>query len=294
MVMDIDVKLLRSFVVIYERGSLSRAADQLACTQAAMSMRLKWLETELGESLFRRQHHKLEPTFKGVEFYARALTVLAAYDEMISGTRNTSHRSKIRLGVPDDYALSILPKALRRIAPLFARVEIEIICDLSAKLAAAVSRQELDLALVTLASRPTNSLGTVEVSLNWVFDPCYIPNAGQPIGLAAYPEGCVFRRSMIQSLDEAGMPWAVLAQSQNRAGIVAALSGQIGVSAIVAGTAPRDLVEVSENSWLPTLPRIPISIISTHAALSPEGQQFAAAMKAELESFQSDIHFPVS
>ncbi len=76
MVMDIDVRLLRSFVSIFERGSLSRAAEHHSCTQAAMSMRLKWLESEMGEALFVRHHHRLEPTFKATEFYARALVVL--------------------------------------------------------------------------------------------------------------------------------------------------------------------------------------------------------------------------
>ena len=47
--MDIELRLLRSFAAIYECGTLSRAADRLACTQAAMSMRLKLIETEVGE-----------------------------------------------------------------------------------------------------------------------------------------------------------------------------------------------------------------------------------------------------
>ena len=105
--MDIELKLLRSFAAIYERGSISRAADQLRCTQAAMSMRLKMLEQELGGQLFQRQHHRLEPTALGSEFYAKALTLLSTYDELISKTRSRAHIQKVRIGMPDDYALGI-------------------------------------------------------------------------------------------------------------------------------------------------------------------------------------------
>jgi len=76
--MDLELRLLRSFVAIYECGTLSRAAERLGCTQAAMSMRLKLIETEIGDVLFRRQHHRLEPTSRGAELYARALGVMAA------------------------------------------------------------------------------------------------------------------------------------------------------------------------------------------------------------------------
>ena len=75
--MELDLRLLRSFVAIYECGTLSRAAEKLACTQAAMSMRLKMLETEIGELLFRRLHHRLEPTPAGADLYGRALNVLS-------------------------------------------------------------------------------------------------------------------------------------------------------------------------------------------------------------------------
>lgn len=293
MLMDIDVRQLRSFVTIYERGSLSRAAEHLACTQAAMSMRLKWLESEMGEALFLRQHHKLEPTFKGTEFYARALVVLAAYDEMISVTRSTLHRSKVKIGIPDDYALGFLPQALRAAKSASAQMEIEIVCDLSANLAAALNRQEVDLAIVTLASRPVQALATIDVPLKWVKDPAYVPAAGRPIGLVAYPEGCLFRRAMIEALDETGTPWAVLAQSRNRAGIVSALRGKLGVSAMALGTVPHDLMELMENAWLPSLPSLPISILASDKALSSEGRQLAEALKAALEQASSADASPI-
>ena len=70
--MDIELRLLRSFAVMFEAGSISRAAERLACTQAAMSMRLKTMETEIGAALFLRTPTGLEPTPRGAELYAKA------------------------------------------------------------------------------------------------------------------------------------------------------------------------------------------------------------------------------
>ncbi len=189
--MDIELKLLRSFVAIYEHGTLSRAAEASNITQAAMSMRLKLVETEIGETLFLRRHHRLEPTSKGAALYARALPVLAAYDEMISATRSRKTRQMLRLGVPDDYALGILPKALARLGP-DSGFDIEIVCDLSAALADRVQHRELDLALATLAARPSDAVFEAEVQLRWVMLPEATGLTGETVPLAAYPRAACF------------------------------------------------------------------------------------------------------
>ncbi len=285
--MDIEVRLLRSFVAIFEKGSLSRAAEKLACTQAAMSMRLKILETEIGEPLFRRQHHKLEPTFKGTEFYARALSVLASYDELISASRSQVSRQKIRIGVPDDYALAILPRALAKIAKDLAQIEIEIVCDLSAKLATALQRQEIDLALVTLAAKPSNALVSCDISLHWVFDPGFIDQPDQAVGIAAYPEGCVFRRAMILALEMAQIPWQIAAQSRSHAGIVSALRGQFAVTAMAAGMAPSGLLEMPKTDRLPLLCQVPIYLLNSGSTRSKAIMVLEAAFEAVLSSMGS-------
>lgn len=258
--MDLELRLLRSFLAIYEQGTLSRAAGRLGCTQAAMSMRLKLIETEVGETLFRRQHHRLEPTSRAAELYARALGVIAAYDEMISVTRNQKPRQRLRIGVPDDYALGILPGAMGRLGP-DSGYEIEIICDLSASLAAGIRHGQLDLALATLAARPADCLFEAELGLSWVMLPGASPVPSSTLPLAAYPEGCVFRRAMIATLEGARRPWFVQVQSRTHAGIVAAIRAGLAVTAMAKGTAPSGLHEIGEADGLAALPQVPVYLL---------------------------------
>ncbi|WP_296746466.1 LysR family transcriptional regulator [Mesorhizobium sp.] len=282
--MDIEVRLLRSFVAIYERGSLSRAAERLACTQAAMSMRLKMLETEIGAPLFIRHHHRIEPTSKGSELYAKALSVLAAYDEMLSSTRSQRPRTKIRIGMPDDYALAFLPRLIATMRDRMAETEIEIVCDLSAKIAAALQRQEIDVALVTLAAAPPSARHRLQAQLNWVLDANFEVESGGTIPLAAYPEGCVFRRTMISALETAQRNWRVAVQSSSHPGILAAVRAGVAVTSMAAGTAPAGLVEVRGNDQLPELEPIPLYLLSQGQNAGTAIRRFEDLILAELET----------
>lgn len=271
--MDIDLRLLRSFVQMHESGSLARAAERLACTPAALSMRLKLLEAEIGAPLFIRHPAGLDPTARGAELYARALTVLSAYDEMMSATRSRPMRDRLRLGLPDDYATGWLPAMLAGLGPALEGMEVDVTCDLSAQLMAMVQRQELDLALVTLAARPARAQAAAQMPLNWV------GQTGAEVRLAAYPEGCVFRRAMITALEQAGRPWRIVLQSRSPAAIFAAVRAGVAVTCVAQGTAPPDLAP-GHTSDLPTLPDVPVYLVGDPAPRRTVAKAAAALITA--------------
>ncbi|MFN3450036.1 MAG: LysR family transcriptional regulator, partial [Roseococcus sp.] len=62
----LDPELLRSFVLIAEGGSVTRAAERVGRTQSAVSMQMKRLEEVLGVPVLRRGPRGLEPTDKGL------------------------------------------------------------------------------------------------------------------------------------------------------------------------------------------------------------------------------------
>lgn len=82
--MDIELRLLRSFIALYDPGWVSRAAERTRCTQQAMSMRLKMLETEIGAPLFLRRPTALAPAPRRAKLGARALGVLSSNAEVMS------------------------------------------------------------------------------------------------------------------------------------------------------------------------------------------------------------------
>ena len=59
---DLDGNILRTFLIILEESSVSRAAVRLNVTQSAVSYSLARLRSVLGDPLFVRSGHGLTPT----------------------------------------------------------------------------------------------------------------------------------------------------------------------------------------------------------------------------------------
>lgn len=83
--MRYDLNLLPIFVALMEERSVTRAADRLGMTQAALSNALARLRTMLQDPLFIRERYGMRPTPKA-ELLAPALTsALAAMDTVVLG-----------------------------------------------------------------------------------------------------------------------------------------------------------------------------------------------------------------
>ena len=74
----LELRLLRTFVVVAERRSFSRAADDLHIAQQAVSQHVKALERSLGVTLLRRTSRQVQLTAEGAVFLADTRRVLAA------------------------------------------------------------------------------------------------------------------------------------------------------------------------------------------------------------------------
>ncbi|MCZ8103187.1 MAG: LysR family transcriptional regulator [Burkholderiales bacterium] len=64
-----DWNLLRSFIAVYEAGTLTEAARRLATTQPSVGRHVRELERALGEALFVRQPGRLKPTERAHALY---------------------------------------------------------------------------------------------------------------------------------------------------------------------------------------------------------------------------------
>ena len=72
---------IRTFVRVYELGSMSAAGRDLRVSPAVTSARISQLEEYLGVRLFQRTTRNLTATEQGRAFYDGAVAVLDAVDE---------------------------------------------------------------------------------------------------------------------------------------------------------------------------------------------------------------------
>jgi DNA-binding transcriptional LysR family regulator len=91
--MDVDTRLLRSFVAVAEAGSLTGAAERLFVSQPALTKQIRQLENQLGVELFTRSRAGMALTEPGRALAQRVPTLLADWDRVLRETRSTASRA---------------------------------------------------------------------------------------------------------------------------------------------------------------------------------------------------------
>ncbi|WHF52762.1 LysR family transcriptional regulator [Chryseobacterium gotjawalense] len=80
--MKTNLEWFRSFKAIYETGTLTAAAKQLALSQPGVSLHLNSLEVYTGFPLFERKSKKMYPTEKGKILYNQVENLLTSFDSV--------------------------------------------------------------------------------------------------------------------------------------------------------------------------------------------------------------------
>lgn len=109
-----DLDHLRTFLVVAERGSISRAAERLPLTQSAVSRQIQALERALGAPLFSRDGRRLRLTDAGRLLTAngpRILRAIAEAQEAIDAVQDV-RRGHLRIGAASTIGTYLLPPAL--------------------------------------------------------------------------------------------------------------------------------------------------------------------------------------
>ncbi|MEV5200565.1 LysR family transcriptional regulator [Streptomyces sp. NPDC053720] len=117
--MDVDNRLLRSFLAVAQEGSLTRAAERLFVSQPALTKQIRQLESRLGVPVFERSRAGMALTAAGRALAARAPGLLAEWDATLRETRSAASRAERMLRV--GFLASAANEATPRIVAEFTR-----------------------------------------------------------------------------------------------------------------------------------------------------------------------------
>jgi LysR family transcriptional regulator, nitrogen assimilation regulatory protein len=165
-----DLRQLRYFVAIAERGGFGAAASTLNIAQSALSRHIKQLEHELGGSLFQRSARGVSVTESGKVLQARARWLLGTIDDIKAEVRteNREPSGTVRLGAPSSLADIMYAPLAKIFAERFPRVRLELGEGLTEALSDRLLRVELDVAIVT-GPQPNNHLDYETLVVEKVF-----------------------------------------------------------------------------------------------------------------------------
>ncbi|MDQ8190139.1 LysR family transcriptional regulator [Roseibacillus persicicus] len=99
--MMVNLEWFRTFKAIYERGSMTAAAEHLLVSQPGVSLHLSSLENHVGYKLFERRPRQLVPTERGKQLYNAIVDPISRLEEIeVKSQRSTSEdRPTITLGM---------------------------------------------------------------------------------------------------------------------------------------------------------------------------------------------------
>ncbi|GAD55198.1 LysR family transcriptional regulator [Limimaricola cinnabarinus] len=119
---------IRTFVRVYELGSMSAAGRDMRISAAVASARIGQLETHLGVRLFQRTTRSLAPTEQGRSFYDGARAVLEKVEEaeaLVSEITETP-RGTIHVAAPLGVGRRLIAPLLPGFAQAYPRIDLRL------------------------------------------------------------------------------------------------------------------------------------------------------------------------
>ena len=144
-----EIRLLRSFLVIAEEGNLTRAADVLHITQPALSRQLNQLETDLGTALFVRGKRAMVLTDDGILLRRRAKEILQLVDLTESELgRGEEVVGRISIGMGEMFSCGIVLDAIQKFTAINPSVTFDILSGVADQVTERLDRGLLDFGLL--------------------------------------------------------------------------------------------------------------------------------------------------
>ena len=270
-----DLALLRTFVAIAERGSMTAAAEALHMTQGAVSQQVARLETTLGAKVFQRTNPGLRLTATGEKLLFRARKLLAENDELIRDLAAGEPGGTIRLGVCYDLMSGGMADIIRRFSLAHPNIDIQLTSASSATLDQLIDEARLDIAV--LQEHPDTARGEVVAldRLVWAGAISGGAHAKRPLPLSLVSADCIFRQPVLEALSRQGLEWRSVFENGGYEATTATVRADLAVSAWLSSAIPLGLEAITSADDLPPLPMFTVSLKQPDGDASEAGHDLA-------------------
>jgi len=143
-----DTRFLDSLITVVDSGSIAEAARRLNLTPAAVALRIRTIETEVGANLITRSGRSVKLTEAGAAILPRARKFLGEVRDLKSIASSDRLSGELRLGSFQTALAGLLPDVLKLMRQRYPQIEVHIVHGGSAELYPKVLSGELDAAMV--------------------------------------------------------------------------------------------------------------------------------------------------
>lgn len=277
---SLDPDLLKAFVAVADQRSFTRAATMLNRTQSAVSMQIKRLEDRLGVALFERTKASVDLTSAGEGLLGYARRILILNEEAVGRLAERKIEGVVRLGVMDDYGTFIVPPLLASFLAAHPLIHVEMETGLTSFMPARLGKA-FDLVIAMHPKGEGDGEFLRREQAVWATSPSRPVQQLEPLPVALYPHGCLFRKWAIEALDAAKRRWRLAFVSHSLAAVASIAAQGLAVTVVKAGTFPPTLRPLSARDGMP---RLPAADIRLHRAtnLSRAGNLLADHLRSAI------------
>ena len=282
MKVQFGIESLRSFAAIAESGVMSRAAERVGRTQAALSQQVKKLESIVQQPLMVRSSRGVKLTSQGERLLAHAQTILRAHDEAVTELMGVRLLGNLRFGCPDDYAGAFLPPLLQSFASQHPQVLIEVDCAPTPRLLEKLGAGVLDIALISLPEGAPRGQVLRREPFVWVGAKGGEAHKSNPLQLALSDLDTLDHQAATQSLRKAGRRYRIAYASGSMTGLTAVVRSGRAVTVLTQPAVPPDLQVLPRSAGLPRLPSVGITVRTAPRSKSALLGRFESHVRAVL------------
>lgn len=248
----LDLTALRSFVAVADTGGITRAAGLLNLTQSAVSMQIKRLEELLEAHLLDRTQRQIRITAEGEQLLSYARRMIALNDEAFARMMEPVQDGTITLGVPHDIVHPIIPGILKRFNAVYPGIRLNLISSATRELKGMLERGEAHVILTTEEGLDRGGETLSEWPLVWVGAPDGRAWTRRPLRIA-FCSQCIFKQSVQNTLDAAGIPWEMVVEAEAESAIEASVIADLAVTAMLDRAGMVRYAAITHNGALPDL-----------------------------------------
>jgi DNA-binding transcriptional LysR family regulator len=260
MVRNIDISLLRTFVAVADKASMTVAGNALHLTQGAVSQQIRRLEDLLGDPLLDRDRRGQRLTPAGERLLGKARQMLSLNDEIWREMTARGAEGRVRFGLPHDLVGAFMAPVLKSFTDAYPKVELSLTCGASPDLLVALSNGEIDIAVIEEPAGRSNGECLGLERLVWVGAPGGRAQFKRPLPVSMIADTCAFRPPVLAALAEAGIAWRTVFESGSVEATAAMVHTDLAVTAWLVATVPAGLEVLDQASGLPALPSFAINL----------------------------------
>lgn len=284
---NLQTDLLRTFVTVADLRNYTETGRILGRTQPAISLQIKRLEDVAGAKLLSREGKKVDLTPDGQTLLGYAREILRLNDRAVANLRQSEAQGTLRIGLPVDYSIEFFQSVIAKFSRENPAVLLDIRCDRSRELLSALHVDDLDMAIAI-----TDAMPAPHVSIYWSERPVWVCARGhridpdQPLKVIAHPDGCFYRKRMIDALNTEGRDWRVSFESLGVSALQKAVLDGMGVTALTKKTLLPGMRILTPSDGFPHLSNIHVGLFYKHIKMSDAALKLIEKITEDVSTFR--------